>query len=147
MKKINYRFPQIRIQISLLILVILLIIIGSCNWFASWDDSFDYQMKIDSIAFPQSWVNAGDTLKVAFWGKIGDDDCCSFARFNVSSSADTSKIAVMAHKRVQYRVFCNSGVVMLDEKICSIYPVLEGTYTVIVNQPDGSKIEKQIWIH
>jgi hypothetical protein len=128
-------------------LLLLLFAVWSCNWFASWDDSYDYQIKIDSVTFPQTWVNEGDTLKVAFWGKIGDDDCCSFARFDVTSTSDSSSFVVMAHKRVQYRVLCHSGVVMLDGKIYRIYPVSEGTYTIIVNQPDGSKLEKQIWIH
>ena len=142
------KFNTTLVRFALLVLsLFILFLIGSCNWFASWDDSYDYQIKVDSVAFPQSWVNAGDTLKVAFWGKIGDDDCCSFARFEVTNASDTARIKVMAHKKVQYRVLCNSGIVMLEGKICPIYPVLGGAFTVIVGQPDGSSIIRQIWIH
>ncbi|MFI5144489.1 MAG: hypothetical protein ACHQJ4_02745 [Ignavibacteria bacterium] len=116
-------------------------------WCESWDDSYDYKIKVDTFAFPIPWVTHTDTLHVAFWGKIGDDTCSKFARFDISKDSSHADITVWGHKSVLYRVACPSGTTYLNGKQYGIYPLKTGAFTVTINEPDGSKIQQQIWIH
>ncbi len=116
-------------------------------WCQDYNQSYDFKIKVDTFAFPQSWVNHGDTLLVAFWGTIGTDTCSSFSKFQITQDSSRAEIIVWGHKSVIYRQGCSSANVLLNGKKCSLFPVKQGTYTVIVDQPDGSKIQQQIWIH
>lgn len=126
---------------------ILLVIVLGCPGLTSWDNSYDFTIRIDSVAFTPSWVNHTDTLKIAFWGTVGNTDCHSFSGFNISLKQDSAFITATGHKKDQYRLICNKADIKITGEICRVYPVSDGTFTVVVNQPDGTKLIRQIWIH
>lgn len=106
-----------------------------------------YKIKIDTITFPQYPVNHGDTLKAAFWGTIGSDTCAHFSHFDIANDSSHAEITVWGVEMYAYRKICPSAVVLLKGEVCRLHPVKEGTYTIVVNQPDGSKKQVQIPIN
>ncbi|RPI17486.1 MAG: hypothetical protein EHM58_09215 [Ignavibacteriae bacterium] len=148
MKKNIINITSINTKVFLvLISFAVLMITDSCNWFTSWDDSYDFTIKIDSFAVTKEWVNRTDTLQVAFWGTVGNTECHSFKGFTKSITQDSAFISAAGHKSAKYREICSNADIKITGEICSIFPVSEGTFTIIVKQPDGSALEKQIWIH
>jgi len=139
--------------IAISFLCILHVIFSGCY---DYDQhSSEFTIKIDSISFPQHFVNSNDSLKVAFWGTAiyywpdGQHINGHFLRFDISQKTDTCTISAIGYWCQGPRGYppdCGVGELILNGLVCRIYPVQQGLYTVIVNQPDGSKLVKQIVI-
>jgi len=112
--------------------------------------SGEFTIKIDSITFPQQVVHSYDSLKVAFWGDVTKSEPAGhFLRFDISQKTDTCTLSAIGYWCQGPRGIppdCGSGEQTLSGLVCRVFPVQQGLYTVIVNQPDGSKIVKQIVI-
>jgi len=110
----------------------------------------EFTIKIDSISFPQPVVHSNDSLKTAFWGDVTKSYSNGhFLRFDISQKTDTCIISAIGYWCQGSRGLppdCASGEQILSGLVCRIFPVQQGTYTVVVNQPDGSKIVKRIII-
>lgn len=121
----------------------------TCNCSDSGKTYYEYsQVRADRASFLRDTVNSTDTLKIAFWGVIGNDSCNSFGYFQASSSSHQTDISLYgALKKIWCSTpVCNSGNVDLDGVIYNIFPLTSGNYTVIVHQPDGSSFTKNAFV-
>lgn len=146
MKNNNHNFYKHKT----LILICFLTLLFSFNFLNCYDSSSnEFIIRVDSVSFPQQTVNYGDTLKTAFWGTIGPDECYSFLRFETTNDSISTSFKLIGLHLYTWRDACrgNGVPILLNGKIYNIFPVYRGTYTIIINEPDGSKIQKQILIH
>jgi hypothetical protein len=144
----NYYFKSCKY--NLYILTVLSAMLFSFNFLNCYDtSSVEFTIKVDSVSFPQQTFNQIDSLKAAFWGTIGSDECYSFLKFEVSNDTNSTVFSLIGLHLYTWRNACrgNGDPVLLNGKIYNIFPVYQGTYKITVNQPDGSKLEKQILIH
>ncbi|HYG39216.1 MAG TPA: hypothetical protein VD908_11380 [Cytophagales bacterium] len=106
------------------------------------DDGKTYQIKVDSLVISDV-VNADEALTIQFFGTAGPDGCHSFSRFEVNVKAEVVSIKLWG--KVAGNV-CTQSIVPLNEKYV-IHPPLSKQLTIIVNQPDGSFIERRVKVN
>jgi len=109
-----------------------------------------YKITVDSITFPAQNFTANDTLRIALWGVIGEDSCYSFSYFQESGSSHLIDLALWGlHDYVPADPSsgCTTAKILLNGMIYRVYPVEQGMNTVVIHQPGGSNLYKQVFIY
>ncbi len=111
--------------------------LSSC--FLSNDDgNVLYKIKVDSLDIPIT-ISQDDTLDIWLYGIAGCDGCHSFSHFTTNTKPSELKLTVWG-KHSKNDFVCFLAVVKLEEKY-SVYPPLnQGTFYIIIDQPDGSTL-------
>ncbi len=131
-----------RLLISLLVIIGLIAISGQgCN---KEDDTISYIIKVDSITHADTIV-AADGFEVRFYGKIGDNDCYEFLKFDNGFGPQEINVTVYGLETI--RNDCQGGPVMLNGKGAIYFDMTSGDWTIRVHQPDGvSYIESSVYV-
>jgi hypothetical protein len=106
-----------------------------------------FRIKVDSFSLPVNPVFSIDTLKITFWGTIGNDGCYSFAHFQRATTSNQLDLVLWGRNQRTSEQTCTQQIVKLDGKQFFNYPVSGGDYIVVIHQPDGSLMQKTIYIH
>lgn len=106
-----------------------------------------FRIKVDSISLPVNPVFSTDTLKITFWGTIGNDGCYSFAHFQGARTGNQLDLVLWGRNQRTSEETCTQQIVKLDGKQYYDYPVSGGNYTIVIHQPDGSLLQRTIYIH
>ncbi len=127
---------------KILIVIFLLMITSSLllsSCFLSNDDgNVLYKIKVDSLDIPIT-ISQDDTLDIWLYGVVGGSSCYSFSHFVTYTKPSELKLTVWG-KYPKKDVPCLCVMVYLEEKH-SVYPPLnQGTFYIIIDQPDGSTL-------
>ncbi len=136
----------------------------ACDYYPLKSDrDFRYfQIKVDSVSVvsPLRVVRPGygevtwwlpskspltvtDTLRVQFHGWIGPNGCHQFSHFDVTK-IDMAGYKVSVWGKEQSGVGCFQLLIVLRH-VLEIYPPLrKGTWILLVSQPDGSVLRKEV---
>jgi hypothetical protein len=88
---------------------------------------------VDSLQVPDR-IAPSDTLSVRMHGTVGPNGCHSFDGFDASRSRDRLTVT----PRVEHKTdgMCTMAIVPLDETYTAPPPFENGTFTIVVPQPD-----------
>jgi hypothetical protein len=124
----------------------------NCHFCACSDSGKTYykyeQVAVNRASFSRDTVNSTDTLKISFWGTIGNDSCNSFGYFQATSTAHQTDIVLYgAYKQIWCGTpVCPSGNVDLGGVAYNVFPLTQGNYSVVIHQPDGSTFTKYAFV-
>jgi hypothetical protein len=112
----------------------------SCN-----NDSFstnDYKIKVDSIHSPDS-VLSNKPFEVVFYGIVGLNKCQQFKTFNIVYNNNDVNIEAWGTDNSNGTP-CGEGIIYLDGRKVTISLFRQGSYRVVVNEPNDLTLVKQI---
>ncbi|HEY9115899.1 MAG TPA: hypothetical protein VIN10_14465 [Bacteroidales bacterium] len=102
-----------------------------------------YVIKVDSIIYPDT-ITVGDTLKIKFYGLVGENSCYQFAQWNNEFDVDLIQLTTMGiHYLTQE---CYEGITYLDGAEYQLRGVPKGSYTIKIVQPDNSTMDSQLYV-
>ena len=127
-------------KVNILLFLSLLLCNISCTTGLDSNDEL-FLIKVDKIELSKT-ITLGDTLHISFYGTIGNNGGYSFERFDSSLEGNNLNLKVWG----KYKATGAQSDVMvyLDGRKFNFVPVNKGDYKIIVNQPDGSKIEQNV---
>lgn len=94
----------------------------------------EYTIKIDSVQHTDT-INVGDVFDVSFFGKIGDNDCYEFLRFEPTFGVNLIEIKGIGKHTA--RDDCKGGEQYLSAGV-GFTDLTAGDWTLKVLQPDGT---------
>lgn len=100
-----------------------------------------FVIKVDSIHVADT-INLDETLRIEFFGTIGDNGCYSFS--HDESSFEGTTISIKLWGKNSGAAECPSVIVKLDGTYFDINFSSAGTYTIEIIQPDNSKIVRTV---
>ena len=140
--------------------------LGCDNPFKS--DYRTFQIRVDSVAVasplrvrgqygPGSFLvgttsplEVPDTMRILFYGLIGNNSCYMFSHFDVKRIDQFSyNVSLWGRKDLREDIFCFEAVNKLKPQtgrqgVLELHPPLRlGTWTFLVSQPDGSILRKE----
>lgn len=123
-------------------LVLSLCYCSACSllWTDGEPDAHYFTARVDSVSVP-STVRATDTLTVSLHGWIGSNGCFSFERFEAERSPAQLKLSVIGS--VVDAQACPAVMVPIPSEY-KVAPPLEGPFSIVVRQPDGSTLERTV---
>lgn len=121
-------------------LVAAALVIGQCGETADAQRRL-FVVRVDSIQTPPA-VGVGDTMKVRFWGVIGNNACYSFSHFEVQRDSLRATVTVWG-KHIPAEV-CAAVMVELDGRVLPLVPQKKGTLTLNIRQPDGTALTRTV---
>ena len=101
-----------------------------------------YKIKVDKIEAPDT-LNVSDSLKIKFYGTVGNDGCHSFDDFETEQNDRQIEITAWGKIPTDANV-CPAVMVYLDGEEFKTKLNEPGKYQIIINQPDSSKISKYV---
>ncbi|HKK42014.1 MAG TPA: hypothetical protein VJ963_06370 [Bacteroidales bacterium] len=104
----------------------------------------DYLIQVDSIHVADT-VSAGVPFDIEFFGIIGFDMCHSFKVFNQVYKGNDITIQAWATYDNTAEA-CPDALVMLDGRKLSVNLSVPGYYNLMINEPTGYSIYKQILV-
>ena len=124
------KIKQIFVVIPVLLFSLTLI---NCNK----NNETTFVIKVDSIHVADT-INLDETLRIEFFGTIGDNGCYSLSHDESSFEGTTLSIKLWGKNSGADE--CPSVIVKLDGTYFDINFSSAGTYTIEIIQPDNSKI-------
>ena len=104
----------------------------------------EFVIKIDSIVLPDT-INRIDTLKVEFYGLVGNNGCYKFDRIEqVDAKEKSMRFKVWGKYEEQEN--CPNQIVYLDDVAVTIHGLFPGIFSVFVVQPDGSIMTSLVYV-
>jgi hypothetical protein len=117
-----------------------------CMRFLSCKDDLsstnDYLVQVDSIHV-QDTVISDKALNVVFFGIVGLNTCQRFKTFNINYNNNDVQIEAWGTDNSNGGV-CGEGIVYLNgqQVTLNLYPA--GTYRILITEPNGTTLVKQI---
>lgn len=115
----------------------------SCN--KELSTGSDFLIMVDSINVP-GVVDAETPFDIVFFGTIGFNGCVSFKTFNMEIYDDQYTIGAWATYD-QNNKTCPDVLVSLNGKKLSLIIPTAGTYYILITEPNGYVITKQITVN
>lgn len=112
----------------------------SCSWITGVDTR-DYRIRVDSIAAPAR-ASAGDTLRFVLHGTVGPDGCHKLERIDEYRSLNSVELVVWGQEKTG-NVGCTLAVIELHHAY-AVAPPLGDPFSIIVLQPDGSRLVRSL---
>lgn len=127
----------------LTIFSIILFISTSCKKDDPKPTQENYVIKIDSISHPDT-IAVGDTLRILFYGLVGENSCYQFAQWDNEFDVDLIQLTTMG---VHYlNRTCADGKTYLDGAEYSLRGIPKGPYNIKIVQPDNSTLDSQLYV-
>jgi len=123
------------------LVLIALIATVSCS-LISGDDYDHFRIRVDSIVAPDT-AASGDSLRITLFGFVGPDGCYSFDRIDSRRTTNSVELSVWGRHRTGRGFACTHAVVELRQSHV-VPPPLGIPFSVIVVQPDGSRLNRPI---
>ena len=100
-------------------------------------------VRVDSIYVPDS-IPRTDTLRVKFYGTIGNDGSYSFDRFEAERSAHNLSLTVWG--KYTKNDYATQALVFLNKEypISTLYP---GLFKINILQPDSTYLRDSVVVH
>ena len=102
-----------------------------------------YVIKVDSIIHPDT-ITVGDTLKIKFYGLVGNNSCYQFAQWNNSFDVDLIQLTTMGLHYLDRD--CVDGITYLNGAEYQLRGVPKGPYTIKIVQPDNSTLDSPLYV-
>jgi hypothetical protein len=102
-----------------------------------------YVIKVDSIIYPDT-ITFGDTLKIKFYGLVGENSCYQFAQWNNEFDVSLIQLTTMGLHYLNQN--CVDGVTYLNGAEYRLRGVPAGAFTIKVVQPDNSTMDSQLYV-
>lgn len=124
----------------LIITSILILIIYFSTGCKKEETSSEFVIQADSLKMPDT-IQFGTTLDVDFYGLVGTNDCYTFSRI-----AQLESVLVDPNNSMRVQLYgdytdngnCQAGLVYMNPLNYQVTGMFAGTFTVLVQQPDGS---------
>lgn len=98
----------------------------------------EFLVKADSVKLQKN-PNPVDGLKAQLWGTIGASTCYSFSRYETSRDSVQVRVKIFGYYTASNN--CTPSTIRLNGALYLIpAPFYHGTFTIIVQQPDGSTL-------
>ncbi len=134
-----------KITRNLIISVWLIFLAG--NFSSCKKNVADYQyflIKIDSVSIPES-IFAKQPFDVEFYGYIGHNGCYSFSEFVSETQSKTIRVEAWGKLNLGSKI-CTDVMVGLQGEKLNIFINEAGSYKLLIKQPDGTFLERQILV-
>lgn len=102
-----------------------------------------YVIQVDSIIHPDT-ITAGDTLKIKFYGLVGENSCYQFAQWNNEFDVDLIQLTAMGLHYLNRD--CYQGITYLDGAEYKLLGVPAGDYTIKIVQPNDSTMNSPLHV-
>lgn len=102
-----------------------------------------YVIQVDSIIHPDT-ISVGDTLRILFYGLVGDNSCYQFAQWQNEFDVDLIQLTTMGIHYLNRT--CVDGITYLDGAEYSLRGIPKGAYTIKIVQPDNSTLNSQLYV-
>lgn len=103
----------------------------------------NYIIKIDSIVVPDT-ILFGNNLIVKFYGKVGENGCYAFYKFDVDYELNTTSITSWG--RFTHYEACPENLPVLYGKELIIYNLSKGNNIIKAIQPDGDALSSEVFV-
>lgn len=102
-----------------------------------------YVIKVDSIIYPDT-ITFGDTLKIKFYGLVGENSCYQFNQWKTSVD-QTSNVVQITTMGVHYLdQNCFDGITYLNGAQYNISGFPVGSFTIKILQPDNTTMDSPL---
>jgi hypothetical protein len=101
----------------------------------------DFIVQVDSVTGPTA-VSGGVAFESRLWGPIGPNGCYSFKELRttrVPNRVDVTVIGEVVHAET-----CTQQPVALDGVVLRAEPIIPNSFMIVVHQPDGSTLVRNI---
>lgn len=102
-----------------------------------------YVIKVDSIIYPDT-ITAGDTLRIKFYGLVGENSCYQFAQWNNEFGVDLIQLTTMGVHYLDRT--CADVITYLDGAEYGLRDIPVGSYTIKIVQPDNSTMDNPLYV-
>ena len=104
------------------------------------DPNTEFVILVDSLRMPDT-VSFGSMLEIDFYGLVGTNDCYTFSRIEQLEST-----TVDPQNSIRFQLYgdyvdngnCQAGLVYMNPVTTTLSGMFAGTFTVVVQQPDGT---------
>jgi len=109
------------------------------------DEDYDYfRIQVDSVYIPEP-VFANQPFEVEFYGYIGHNGCYSFSEFVSEKQSKTIQVEAWGKLNFGSKICADVMVGLRGEKL-NILINEPGNYRLLIKQPDGTFLERQILV-
>ncbi len=123
--------------------VALILLAGLSLMNCSKNKETQFVIKVDSIAVADT-VNLGEVFDIEFFGVIGNDGCYSYSNTEVFYESKTLTFKVWGKNSGAKE--CPDVIVLLDGLKVTVNNIDEGDNTIVVIQPNDSKLTKALFV-
>jgi len=102
-----------------------------------------YVIQVDSIIHPDT-IMVGDTLKIKFYGLVGENSCYQFAQWSNEFGIDYIQLTAMGLHYLNRN--CVDGVTYLNGAEYKLFGVPAGDYTIKIVQPNDSTMNSPLHV-
>ena len=104
--------------------------------------SSEFIARVDSVSGPTA-VSGGIAAEQHLWGTVGPKGCTIFKEVRSTRVASTMDVTVIGEHVAG--ATCSSGSVSLNGLDVHIEPLILNDFSLVVHQPDGSKLVRRIY--
>jgi hypothetical protein len=116
--------------------------LGGCSASTTSPSSRSFVIRVDSLTGFTA-VSGGVAARQLVWARVGPNGCHRFAGFDVARSG--SQMDVTARGELTPGDNCYQVVVELRGEPLRLDPPIPRPLTIVVHQPDGSTLTRQVW--
>lgn len=102
-----------------------------------------YVIQVDSIIYNDT-ITFGDTLKIKFYGLVGENSCYQFAQWNNEFDVELIQLTTMGLHYLNRD--CVEGITYLNGAEYRLTGVPAGDYTIKIVQPDNTTMDKPLYV-
>jgi len=102
-----------------------------------------YVIQVDSIIHPDT-ITFGDTLKIKFYGLVGENSCYQFAQWSNEFGVDYIQLTTVGLHYLNRN--CVDGVTYLNGAEYKLFGVPAGDYTIKIVQPNDSTMNSPLHV-
>jgi len=129
--------------LALVSIISIIVIISSCKKDDPAPTEEYYVIQVDSIIYPDT-ITFGDTLKIKFYGLVGENSCYQFAQWNNNFDVDLIQLTTMGIHYLNQN--CFESITYLDGAEYQLRGIPAGAYTIKIVQPDNTTMDSQLFV-
>jgi hypothetical protein len=103
-----------------------------------------FVIRVDSLTGFDA-VSGGVAARQLVWAHVGPNGCYRFAGFDVTRAGARMDVTARGEHTTGAGVGCTQAIVELRGEPLRLDPPIPRPLTIVVHQPDGSTLTRQVW--
>ena len=103
-----------------------------------------FVIRVDSLTGHTAFPGALAAEQLV-WANVGPNGCYRFVRFDVARSGARMDVTAVGEHTTGAGIGCTQAIVALYGEPLRIDPPIQRPLTIVVHQPDGTTLTRQLW--
>jgi hypothetical protein len=125
-------------------LLVLIAALAGCASSTTAPSTQSFVIRVDSLTGFNA-VSGGIAAQQFVWARVGPNGCYRFTGFEVTRSGAQMDVTARGESLSGPGTNCTGAIVELRGEPLRLEPPIPRPLTIVVHQPDGSRLTRQIW--